>query len=233
MHSFAQHRHNPSGEASPKKTKGLVLDTGWRYDLMEWFFDTFLFRGKLRELRQRTADLARIQPGEKVLDVGCGTGTLAMEVAPRVGTAGRVFGIDPGDQQIARARFKAARHNLPIEFQVGVIESLNFPDQTFDVVLSTIMMHHLSDTLKRQGLAEIARVLKPGGRLVIADFKRPEERPTQPVRFGAGGSRIQDLAALVKDAEFSQVETEEMQLPRFPAHSAGFAGFVSGKKPEN
>ncbi len=233
MHSFAQHRHNQPGEASTKKTKGLVLDTGWRYDLMEWFFDTFLFRGKLRELRQRTADLARIQPGEKVLDVGCGTGTLAMAVAPRVGTTGRVFGIDPGDQQIARARFKAARHNLSVEFQVGVIEQLNFPDQTFDVVLSTIMMHHLSDTLKRQGLAEIARVLKPGGRLVIADFKRPEERRAQPIRFGAGGSRIQDLAALVKDAGFSQVETEEMQLPRFPAHSAGFAGFVSGKKPEN
>ena len=233
MHSFVQHQHNKPGEASARKTKGLVLDTGWRYDLMEWFFDTFLFRGKLRELRQRTADLAHIQPGEKVLDVGCGTGTLALEVAPRVGATGRVCGIDPGDQQIARARFKAARHNLFIEFQVGVIEHLNFPDQTFDVVLSTIMMHHLSDTLKREGLAEIARVLKPGGRLVIADFKRPEERATQPIRFGAGGSRIEDLAVLVKDAGFSPVETEEMQLPRFPAHSAGFAGFVSGKKPGN
>ena len=239
MHSFARHHHKQSSEAPTKKTKGLVLDTGWRYDLMEWFFDTFLFRGKLRELRQRTADLARIQPGETVLDVGCGTGTLAMDVAPRVGTTGRVCGIDPGDRQIARARSKAARRNLSIEFQIGVIEHLDFPDQTFDVVLSTIMMHHLSDTLKRQGLAEIARVLKPDGRLVIADFaqaslgQRPEDRPTQPVRFGAGGSRVQDLAALVKDAGFIQVETEEMQLPRFPAHSAGFAGFVSGKKPGN
>jgi ubiquinone/menaquinone biosynthesis C-methylase UbiE len=231
MHSFAGHRHSKSGEASTKMTRGLVLDTGWRYDLMEWFFDNFLFRGKLRELRQRTADLAQIQPGEKVLDVGCGTGTLAMEVEPRVGTTGRVFGIDPGAQQIARARTKAAQRNLSIEFQIGVIEHLDFPDQTFDVVLSTIMMHHLSDSLQRQGLAEIARVLKPGGRLVIADFKRPEERPAQPVRFGAGGSRIQVLALLVKDADFSQVETEEMRLPRFPAHSAGFACIVSGKKP--
>ena len=172
MHSFANH-HSKSSEVSMKKTRGLILDTGWRYDLMEWFFDTFLFRGKLRELRQRTADLARIQPGEQVLDVGCGTGTLAMEVEQRVGATGRVFGIDPGTQQIARARSKAAQRNLSIEFQIGVIEHLDFPDQTFDVVLSTIMMHHLSDSLKRQGLAEIARVLKPGGRLVIADFKRP------------------------------------------------------------
>jgi ubiquinone/menaquinone biosynthesis C-methylase UbiE len=231
MHSSAEHRHSKSDGASTKITRGLVLDTGWRYDLMEWFFDTFLFRRKLRELRQRTADLAHIKPGEKVLDVGCGTGSLAMEVEPRVGATGQVFGIDPGAQQITRARSKAARHSLPIEFQVGVIEHLDFPDQTFDVVLSTIMMHHLSDSLKRQGLAEIARVLKPGGRLVIADFKRQEERPAQPIRFGAGGSRIQDLTVLVKEAGFSQVETEELQLPQFPVHSAGFAGFVSGQKP--
>jgi ubiquinone/menaquinone biosynthesis C-methylase UbiE len=231
MHSFAQHRHKNSDGQSPKITKGLILDTGWRYDLMEWLFDTFLFRGKLRELRQRTVELADIQPGVKVLDVGCGTGTLALEVALRVGGAGQVVGIDPGTQQIARARTKAARRNLPVQFQIGVIERLDFADQTFDVVLSTIMMHHLSDTLKRQGLAEIFRVLKPEGRLVIADFKRPEERSPQPIRFGAGGSRIQALAMLVQDAGFPQVETEEMQLPRFPAHSAGFAGFVSAKKP--
>lgn len=230
MHSFARHRHKKSGKASTKITRGLILDTGWRYDLMEWFFDTFFFHGKLRELRQRTADIADIHPGEKVLDVGCGTGTLAMEVEPRVGRTGQVFGIDPGVQQIAHARNKAARRNRQIEFQIGVIERLDFPDQSFNVVLSTIMMHHLSDKLKQEGLAEIFRVLKPGGRLVIADFKRPEERATQPVRFGAGGSRIQDLASLVEQTGFSQIATEEMQLPRFPAHLAGFAGFISGKK---
>lgn len=233
MHSSAKHHRSKPSEASTRKTKGLILDTGWRYDLMEWFFDTFLFRGKLWELRTRTADLAHIQPGEMVLDVGCGTGTLALEVARRVGASGRVIGIDPGENQIARARSKANRRNLPAEFQVGVIEHLDFPDQTFDVVLSTIMIHHLSDTLKRQGLAEIARVLKPGGRLVIADFKRPEERAAQPVGFGAGGSRIQDLALLVRNAGFLAPETEEMQLPSFPAHTAGFAGFVKGTKPES
>jgi demethylmenaquinone methyltransferase/2-methoxy-6-polyprenyl-1,4-benzoquinol methylase/phosphoethanolamine N-methyltransferase len=231
MHSFAKHQHGKSSTTSTKKTKGLVLDTGWRYDLMEWFFDTFLFRGKLRGLRHRTANLARIQPGEKILDTGCGTGTLALDVARRVGASGSVIGIDPGENQIARARSKARRSDLPIQFQVGVIEHLDFPDQTFDAALSTIMMHHLSDALKRQGLAEIFRVLKPGGRLVIADFKRPEERSAGPVRFGAGGSRMQDLAALLKEAGFSEIETEEMELPRFPGHAAGFAGFVSGKKP--
>jgi ubiquinone/menaquinone biosynthesis C-methylase UbiE len=228
MHSFARHRHSSSGEASTKETKGLVLNQGWRYDLMEWFHDTFSFRGKFRELRQRTASLARLQPGDAVLDVGCGTGTLAMEVARRVGRAGRVAGVDPGTQQIARASLKAARRNVPIEFQIGVIEQLPFPDQTFDVVFSTLMMHHLPASLKRQGLAEIARVLKPGGRLVIADFKRKQERQGKAARFHAGGSSIQDLAALVKDAGFSVEETEEMRLPRLSAFPG--AGFVRAHK---
>jgi ubiquinone/menaquinone biosynthesis C-methylase UbiE len=228
MHSFARHRHSSSGEASTDETKGLVINQGWRYDLMEWFHDTFSFRGKFRELRQRTANLARLQPGDAVLDVGCGTGTLAMEVARRVGRAGRVTGIDPGTQQIARARAKAARRHVPIEFQIGVIEQLPFPDQTFDVVFSTLMMHHVPASLKRQGLAEIARVLKPGGRLVIADFKRKQERQGQAARFHAGGSDMQDLAALVKDAGFSEVETEEMRPPRFSAFPG--AGIVRAHK---
>jgi ubiquinone/menaquinone biosynthesis C-methylase UbiE len=163
MHSFTRHRHSEASKASAKETKGLILTGGWRYDLMEWFIDTFVFRGQVRQLRQRTAGLARLQLGDAVLDVGCGTGTLAMEVARRVGRAGHVAGVDPSPQQIARARSKAARRNAPIDFQIGVIEQLAFPDQTFDVVLSTLMMHHLPTNLKRQGLSEIARVLKPGG----------------------------------------------------------------------
>ncbi len=199
MHSFARHRRNEAG----KETKGLMLNGGRRYDLSVWFCDTFLFHGQVRELRQRAVNLARIQSGDAALDVGCGTGTLTMKVARRVGKAGRVTGIDPGTEQIARARSKAARRNLPIEFQIGVIEQLPFPDQTFDVVLSTLMMHHLPAPLKRQGLAEIARVLKPGGHLVIADFKRKQKRQGQATHFHAGGSNMQELAALVKEAGFA------------------------------
>ena len=103
-------------------------------------------------------------------------------------------------------------------------QQLAFPDQTFDVVLSTLMMHHLPGDLKRQGLAEIARVLKPGGRLVIADFKRKQERAGQAARFHAGGSSMQDLAALVKEAGFEHLEIEEMRPPRFSAFPG--AGFV-------
>ena len=117
---------------------------------------------------------------------------------------------------------------MPIEFQIGVIEQLAFPDQTFDVVFSTLMMHHLPAPLKRQGLAEIARVLKPGGRLVIADFTHKKERQGQAARFHAGGSRTHDLTVLVSEAGFSQVETEEMQPSRFSAFPG--AGFVLAHK---
>src|SRR5258707_8890938 len=103
MHSFARHRHREASKASAKETKGLILDRGWRYDLEIWFMDTFMLHGQLREFRQRTVNLADLQPGDQVLDVGCGTGTLAMEVARRVGSAGHVAGVDPGPQQIARA----------------------------------------------------------------------------------------------------------------------------------
>jgi len=228
MHSFAPHRHSSAGKAPAKETKGLVLNDGWRYDLGEWFHDTFSFHGNWHELRQRTFNLARLQPGDAVLDVGCGTGTLALEVARRVGRAGRVAGVDPGPQQIARARAKAARRHLPIEFQIGVIEQLPFPDQTFDVVFSTLMMHHLPRPLKRQGLAEIARVLKPGGHLVIADFTHKQDRQGLAARFPAGGSRMHDLAALLKEAGFDQLETEEIQPPRFSAFPG--AGIIQADK---
>src|SRR3954452_1334198 len=215
MHESPHHHHGSSAEAPAKATSGLILKGGWRYDLHGWFFDTCLFRGKGRELRQRTATLAQLQPGDQVLDVGCGTATLAIEAQRRVGSAGRVVGIDPGAEQIARARAKAARRERPIAFQGGVIEQLAVPDQTFDVVLSTLMMHHLPASLKTQGLAEIARVLKPGGRLVIADFTRKQERQGQAARFHAGGSSMQDLAAMIVDAGFESLETEEMRPARF------------------
>lgn len=223
MHTFP-HRHEQTGEAPTGATRGWMMNLGWRYDLLVWVADTFLVRGALRKLRLQVVDLARLQAGEAVLDVGCGTGTLALEASARVGAAGRVSGIDPGPQQIARARAKATRRRVPIDFQMGVIEHLPFPDQSFDVVLSTLMMHHLPDDLKRQGLAEIRRVLKPEGRLVIADFKRAERQQGQPGRLGAGTLGLQDLPALLKEADFAQIESGEIAFPRLMGLAgAGFA----------
>lgn len=193
-----------------------------------------MLHGKWQALEQMIVDLAQFHAGETVLDVGCGTGTLALKAYARVGatpegsTAGRVSGIDPGPKQIARARSKAKRAGFPIDFQVGVIEQLVFPDQSFDVVLSTFMMHVLPDDLKRQGLSEIARVLKPGGRLLVVDTRRPEEHDQsgRPVHTGPWNSGIQDQPHLLREAGFSQIEdgkleTEETRLE---------IGFVLGRR---
>ena len=195
------HYSEPGGASAPC-TRGFVWNWARRYDLLMGF----VMLGREQAFRQRIADLARLQPGEIVLDVGCGTGTLAMVARQRVGEIGRVAGIDPSPQMIARASRKAVRRGLAIDFQVGVIEHLSFPDQSFDVVLSTFMMHHLPDDLKRRGLAEIARVLKPGGRLLVLDMKGPA---------GPWKSNIADQPALMKEAGFSQVETGETRFSGF------------------
>lgn len=236
MHSFARRLHGGAGHEShdesreiiAPETKGLVLAGGWRYDLIEWPLDPFVFRGALGALRRRTVTLAQLQPGERALDVGCGTGTLALAIQREVGASGHVTGIDPSPQQIARARAKAARQRALVAFQLGVIERLPFPDQSFDVAVSTLMMHHLPAPLKRQGIMEIARTLNPGGRLVIADFRRKQDRAGRAARFHAGGSDIAALSALVEDAGFTGLATEDMPPPRFSAFPG--ASFITARK---
>lgn len=221
MHSHQGALH----AASPNATQGHVINLGWRYDLLLWWMN-LQSRGKLQGVQSRIVELAGFQPGETVLDVGCGTGTLALTAYARVGATGHVYGIDPGPKQIARACAKAGRARLPIDFRVGVIEQLPFADHSVDVVVSTFMMHVLPDDLKRQGLAEIARVLKPGGRLLVVDFKRPEEHqgPSErPVHTGPWQSGVQDQPALLAEAGFSQIESGEMESGSTKLPEIGFA----------
>lgn len=218
MHTRARRLHGPPHarrDSTVPETTGLVLPMDWRHDASEWLMDALLFRGQLKMMRRTALDFAAVQPGETALDVGCGSGTLALLAQSRVGAMGRVYGIDPGPGQIAIARAKALRRGLPATFDVGVIERLAFPDQTFDVVFSTLMMHHLPTPLKRAGLAEIARVLKPGGRLVIADFARKQDRRGRARRFHAGGSDIQSLTALLEEAGFTRIETRTLSPRAF------------------
>ncbi len=189
--------HGARGKASPQQTTGFVWNWARRYDLML----AALTLGRERVFRRRIAAVAHLRPGETVLDVGCGTGSLALVAKQQVGASGRVLGIDPSPQMIARARHKARRRNLALDFQIGVIERLAFPNQSFDAVLSTFMMHHLPDDLKRRGLAEIARVLKPGGRVLVVDM---------PGHVGPWKSSLDDLPPLMKEAGFSRVETGQL-----------------------
>jgi ubiquinone/menaquinone biosynthesis C-methylase UbiE len=151
--------------SSPNSNR-LVVRWAARYDLLIWF----LTLGRERRFREKLLVPARLRPGESVLDVGCGTGSLAIAAKRQVGASGSVQGIDPSPEMIARARHKAQKAKLDISFSNGSAESLVFSDGQFDVVLSTVMLHHLRKDARGVAVAEMKRVLKPGGRLLVVDF---------------------------------------------------------------
>ena len=148
MHQFSNFHQKKLTQVTTQQTRGIVMNWGGFYDLVMWL----LTLGRERALRQQIASFIGYQPGEKVLDVGCGTGTLALVAKERVGKTGSVHGIDPASRQINRARAKAARRGLTVDFQLGMVEKLSFPDKTFDVVQSTFAIDHVPADLQRQGL---------------------------------------------------------------------------------
>jgi ubiquinone/menaquinone biosynthesis C-methylase UbiE len=155
-----------SSATSAATTKGLVLHKAFLYDLLL----SFLSFGKESEMRERALSLARLSSGENVLDIGCGTGTLAITAKRQVGRNGYVCGIDASPEMLARASKKARKSGLQVDFRNALVESMPFRDGQFDVVLSTLMLHHLPGKLRKQCAAEVRRVLKPGGRLLAIDF---------------------------------------------------------------
>ena len=112
---------------------------------------------------------AQLQAGHDVLDVGCGTGTLAIMIK-QTHPAVRVTALDPDPRALARARKTAARANVDIRFVQGFADAVQSPDARFDRVFSSMMFHHVPRDEKANVLTEIRRVLKPGGRLELLDF---------------------------------------------------------------
>ena len=151
--------------AADAATKGRVIRWARAYDRLL----TILTLGREAALRRETLERAALLPGERVLDVGCGTGTLAIGAAQAHPDC-EVVGIDPASAMVGRAREKARAAKATVAFGVGAIEKLPAEDARFDVVLSSLMLHHVPEESRVEGLREVRRVLRPGGRLVLVDF---------------------------------------------------------------
>ena len=155
------------GDSYLAETKGHTIHSWARYyDMLVGIISL----GRERKFRQAALELVDIEPGMNILDVGCGTGSLTIAAKQRQGNDGPVVGIDPSSNMVNLAQEKAAKAQVEVAFQVGVIEKIDFPENHFDLVLSSLMMHHLPDELKKDGLQEVYRILKPNGTLLIVEL---------------------------------------------------------------
>jgi ubiquinone/menaquinone biosynthesis C-methylase UbiE len=178
-----------------------------------FFYDVVLFFawfGKEHKFRDRVLELARLTPGESVLDVGCGTGTLAIAAKKKVGLESRVSGVDASQEMIARAERKAIKARVEVQFRNALAEALPFKDEQFDVVLTTVMFHHMAPRVRELAANEIRRVLKPGGRVLVVDFCKPSARKKGLLGHFHGGHghvKPEDLNALFTGSGLSLVES--------------------------
>ncbi len=221
MHNMKQDTQTSRGP----QTSGATLHNTGQYDICAAILGT----GVNRPNSRMVVEMAGIKPGNKVLDVGCGTGSLTLTAKSYAGAAGTVYGIDASPEMIEAARRKAAQSGIQAVFEVGLIEKLAFPDASVDVVINRLVIHHLPDDLKRAAFAEILRVLKPGGLFFAADFKAPSSPLLAHLLLPLIGhqmmrrSDIQAIPPRLAEAGFADVKSG-------PTRSA-FLAYVSGKKP--
>ena len=205
MHHEAGTSH-AHGEAP--QTAGRTIRSWARFfDAASWL----LSFGRAPAIKKMIVEMAAAAPGEAVLDVGCGTGSLAIAVKAEVGPSGEVTGIDASPEMIELARRKAARAGVDAGFEVALIEEMPFTDARFDLVVSSFMLHHLPEDVKRRGLGEIRRVLKPGGRLLAVDFGGTSQSVIghllSVLGHSHGQASLEALVPVMAEAGFTEVET--------------------------
>ena len=146
-----------------------------RFPALTRFYDPVI-AATTREtvFKQLLTEQAAPSAGERILDLGCGTGTLALLIK-RTEPEAELHGLDADPVILARARVKAEESGLQIGLEEGLSDRLPYADASFDQVVSTLFFHHLAPDVKARTAAEIRRILRPGGRLHVADWGRPSD----------------------------------------------------------
>jgi ubiquinone/menaquinone biosynthesis C-methylase UbiE len=197
------------GQQRDNQAPGSMEGWGGTYDTLVGLMSL----GQERKIRQATLELVEIQPADRILEVGCGTGSLTLAAKTKAGPQSQVFGIDVAPDMIDKARQKAAKAGLDVQFQLGRIEVIPYPDNQFDLVLSSLMLHHVPDPKdKQQGIAEVFRVLKPGGKVLIVDMEPPQNPHIKGLASLIVGREmlahnVREFIPLLEKAGFIDIET--------------------------
>lgn len=188
--------------------------------------------GREGVFREKTMQHMCFCPTDRILDVGCGTGNLTLLAAGNLVSPGSITGIDAAPRMIHIAQRKAEQRRVAADFFIGVSESLDFPDDYFDIVVNSMFTHHIDTELKKISFAEMYRVLKPGGRAVTADIDAPTKFLSKLIGWGSRyllfQKEIEDnllgqLPGIMAEAGFENIRKAE--------HIYGLVSFFVCNKP--
>jgi ubiquinone/menaquinone biosynthesis C-methylase UbiE len=203
-------------------------------------YESYMVPALFAPWASRLLETANPQPGERVLDVACGTGIVARQVALRLGANGRIVGLDLNPNMLAVALDAASRGGLAIEWQQGQAEQMPFPKASFDLVLCQFALMFFAD--RQAALAEMRRVLVDGGRLCLSVWQSLDQHPFyrklhEVIEQRLGMSGVQEIFALgdaerlrdlLSAAGFQQIEIEAVSMTaRFPDPDGFLAGEIA------